>query len=617
MNSIRRLVAWAKSAAILMAIASLVHADPPPISDPDMRAPVGSMPGTFPETVTASNVNAAPIPGSEIGGSGSDNIKVTFPAAGPIKWTESRHNEGDFAMQIGPFDPNDPSYYPPDAFVNDYKPLEGGQPFANTTLAWRVNRDNGALLATVRHNGVNNQDTYLGQPVGTTHGVAYFNADFGQGWGYRMTDGVFANGGGNSADLQMGVAGYDEGLGEAVFSTAVAMLPYAEGWLGAYVNSADSGIGSFSSANPDVDESSVVWNSGIATVNLPGVDPLNDGMLFVAPTNGNNATDIAAATPTSGGWQVTIREDDDFDTTGQTYNGVGDNGFQFVYLPYDATGMIGAHVAGSDGSLINSAGDEQFTVTRRAAGEYAIQVMGGPDDPKTENDGMLVLSVAGALPGSSTLADRKFLSYEFDANSNEFVVQSREVVETQSSMSDNIFGDLLALRDVDFYFAYVDFTNPFRLSSLGCDFDGDGSCGLSDIDQLIAAIAAGTNDAQFDLTGDGLVDTADRDAWLADAGEVNLGAGQAYIVGDANLDGFVDVSDFNIWNNNKFTNTAKWSQADFNADGVTDVPDFNLWNNTKFTSSGTAAVPEPGSLSLVLLLLSHDGRHPAPPAGLA
>ena len=77
-----------------------------------------------------------------------------------------------------------------------------------------------------------------GEPLGITHGIAYFNSGFGQGWGYRMEDGVFANGGGASSDLQMGVAGNDDGAGEASLSVATAYFPYEQGWLGALGRSA-------------------------------------------------------------------------------------------------------------------------------------------------------------------------------------------------------------------------------------------------------------------------------------------------------------------------------------------------------------------------------------------
>ena len=56
--------------------------------------------------------------------------------------------------------------------------------------------------------------------------------------------------------------------------------------------------------------------------------------------------------------------------------------------------------------------------------------------------------------------------------------------------------------------------------------------------------------------------------------------------GDANLDGFVDVADFNLWNSNRQVEFATWGDGDFNADGFVDVSDFNIWNENKFTSAG-------------------------------
>ena len=56
-------------------------------------------------------------------------------------------------------------------------------------------------------------------------------------------------------------------------------------------------------------------------------------------------------------------------------------------------------------------------------------------------------------------------------------------------------------------------------------------------------------------------------------GIANLPIADTFIPGDANLDGSVDVSDFNLWNQNKFTELAAWSAGDFNADGIVDVSD--------------------------------------------
>ena len=127
-----------------------------------------------------------------------------------------------------------------------------------------------------------------------------------------------------------------------------------------------------------------------------------------------------------------------------------------------------------------------------------------------------------------------------------------------------------------------------------CDIDGDGLCGIDDIDALIMGIAAMTNDPSFDLNGDGVVDLADRDEWLAEAGAVNLPSGNPYFVADFDLNSVVDGRDFNIWNDNKFSSTGQWSLGDANGDGVTDGQDFIEWNVNKFMSAdGATAVPEP------------------------
>ncbi len=117
------------------------------------------------------------------------------------------------------------------------------------------------------------------------------------------------------------------------------------------------------------------------------------------------------------------------------------------------------------------------------------------------------------------------------------------------------------------------------------DFDDDGDHDLDDIDALVAEIVTGTNDLLFDLTLDGLVDLNDRDAWLAEAGEINLGSGRVYLLGDANLDSVVDGADFIQWNQNKFLSGGLWSGADFDASGFTDGQDFVIWNAHKFTSA--------------------------------
>ena len=142
--------------------------------------------------------------------------------------------------------------------------------------------------------------------------------------------------------------------------------------------------------------------------------------------------------------------------------------------------------------------------------------------------------------------------------------------------------------------ANIDANEYFRLALHTLrtgDFDRNQDFDCADVDQLVAAIASEAHPSHFDLTGDGLVDDADLDAWLAEAGAAELDTGNAYLAGDANLDGNVDGTDFFIWNQHKFTFTPQWCAGDFNADGFVNGQDFFLWNSNKFTSAGTQNVP--------------------------
>ncbi len=124
----------------------------------------------------------------------------------------------------------------------------------------------------------------------------------------------------------------------------------------------------------------------------------------------------------------------------------------------------------------------------------------------------------------------------------------------------------------------------FRIDDGLTDFDNDGNYDCDDVDALVEQIALGPYDPTFDLNSDSTLDVADLEFWLAAAAGHN-GLGSPYRFGDANLDGGVDVSDFNVWNANKFSNIPAWCSGDFNADGVVDISDFNLWNANKFTMS--------------------------------
>ena len=142
------------------------------------------------------------------------------------------------------------------------------------------------------------------------------------------------------------------------------------------------------------------------------------------------------------------------------------------------------------------------------------------------------------------------------------------------------------------------------------DLDGDGAVGLSDINLLIANARGSIFPAlgspamppspRFDLNQDLSVDfgpgAGDSDQLICTS------LGTEY--GDANLDGIVNVSDFNIWNSHKFTYVDSWDKGDFNGDGVVDVSDFNILQpamNGMGHCQSLPAVPEPSGALLLLL----------------
>ncbi|MCA9266307.1 MAG: cadherin-like domain-containing protein, partial [Planctomycetales bacterium] len=62
------------------------------------------------------------------------------------------------------------------------------------------------------------------------------------------------------------------------------------------------------------------------------------------------------------------------------------------------------------------------------------------------------------------------------------------------------------------------------------------------------------------------------------------------MLGDANRDGQVDSTDFDIWFAHRFQGPGlAWEDGDFNEDGYVDGRDFGIWNMNRFTSNNAAA----------------------------
>jgi hypothetical protein len=137
---------------------------------------------------------------------------------------------------------------------------------------------------------------------------------------------------------------------------------------------------------------------------------------------------------------------------------------------------------------------------------------------------------------------------------------------------------------------------PGNIQTIGPgDFNGDGDYACDDVDALVAAIVAGSQNSLYDLDGDGAVAFDDLTAWLAEAGFAENDSGAPYLAGDADLNGAVDGNDFLVWNQNKFSPTPAWCHGDFNADGEVSGADFLLWNQNKFTFADLNSVPEPAT----------------------
>jgi hypothetical protein len=270
-----------------------------------------------------------------------------------------------------------------------------------------------------------------------------------------MVNGSFGTG---DLDINTGRAGTHGSSPEANFAFSTSWFPFDQGWLGGDVaGPQDDGAGGVVSrwTSPNahtagltaglvkwIDTTGSQVFGGHAELRMPGVDSLQDGMIFAASSDGGSDVNILGVAPkTDGmGWLVTIREDSATDS--ETLAVAGQSEFQFVYVPFDAERLVGGHIVGATGAKRVGAGE--FTVTRTGTGTYELTIPG-----KTGSDGALLLQVADVEAGTTVpLASRAFLSYEFVGG--KFVIQSRKT--TTETTAD--------LADANFYVVWVDFTNP-------------------------------------------------------------------------------------------------------------------------------------------------------------
>ena len=150
---------------------------------------------------------------------------------------------------------------------------------------------------------------------------------------------------------------------------------------------------------------------------------------------------------------------------------------------------------------------------------------------------------------------------------------------------------------------------PLPVTTLDCDFDGDGACDATDLNLLYENF--GTTTAGFDLNGDGNVTGGDIAAWLAAASSPDNPFntdGNTFVLGDVDLNGAVNSIDLGLLLNNFLDSSGLLYEAgNLNDDAIVDSIDLGLLLNiflfTSQNSAAVSAVPEPDMAAILLPLL--------------
>jgi len=440
-------------------------------------APAGeNAPGIYPNnSVTAVNFKMV-IPADGLGPNGTsiiynaddkNEVILTIEGQGPIPWSAPGYNQGDVDFLIGAVEAESAQknlgpYSNPTRDRN-----QSGDNATRAALpqsrAWAPTTLDGVVLPSIRRNSQVWND---GSPQ--FHGFAWTSTHDGSSRaGYSMLDGEFGSAAiylcfgklGETAVLPSSSS--PNALREANLDNAAAWFPFAQGWKAGHVRGALPASWQVQGGHSPALTAGIIakysaaeiisWDEaieGVATLKIPGVNSLNDGLLFAVSThegNDNRGKYVTAPPLADGtGWTIAIRQDDEVRNPA-TYAAADQAGFAFVYLPLNSVNFVGGRVKGSDGSKAISAGG--FTLTRLAAGRYELILPG-----KTGTNGMLVLQNSGTLADQSSVADTSVLTYEY--------ADGKFIIESRYAAGDGTAPDTFPLRDADFSFAWVDFTTP-------------------------------------------------------------------------------------------------------------------------------------------------------------
>jgi hypothetical protein len=423
------------------------------------------------------------------------DIIANIPSQTPGAFCFARYQAGAFDFMLSPRDPV-AALQNLGPYTNPQRERYGsGDTNVPASQAWVPSPNYGFVYTTVRKNGQQWNDT---SPF--FYAATYVQLDgVATGQGYDMISGHFRGGQfytrttklvtGSPTDPQSNLGN----LQRCAMPISIAWFPNEQGWKAGYFDppsitnpgaphwkrgdgwGLNSGTAVAGLPVPDGDHnynnpSNILsWVdtsggggvfSGLAVLSLPGVNSVNDGMLF---TIGNNENDSLrgpsannAALPDGSGWYVAVRDMETSKADPTIYastDGNADSSFSFVYIPYNADNLIGGHIR-TNGTVAKSTGS--FSVSRLSTGRYALTI-----PSKTGSTGALLLQNSGYLAsqptGLTNVVDTGVLSYEYGGTNtpaNAFIIESRFVNASGGGEG------VVQLRDADFNFVYVDFLNP-------------------------------------------------------------------------------------------------------------------------------------------------------------
>ena len=369
----------------------------------------------------------------------------------------------------------------------------------------------------------------------------------------------------------------------------------------------------------------------------------NDGGLA---GQGNNVNNAGCGAPSTGCWQNV------FDFKGFTVTpGAGsDNGRG---LAYSDPGSFAPHIFRTNDELLggtfesaSSMLDYSFEYRLDSIGSgfndaFQFAVGGGPDHTDfvmrlfakddggfgiKHGNGFTYLTPIGQL-GSLLLADDfNIISGQIDyANQTFTIFINGSQYAFESSMNTNNGGNytfagtdandinaaniiLVATNNTVSNDATYSIDNLLLgIASILGDFDSDGDVDGDDIDALALAAAAGSTDLAFDLNGDNMVTFEASGSGVSSDSDYLIRTILGTEYGDANLDGEIDVVDFDLLGQGFQQGGSGWLFGDFSGSGgVTDIVDFDLlgqYYGFSSTPSASTAIPEPSAVCLIYFVL--------------